>query len=74
MCAQAFDGFHGPFVVHSNKEKCLQKPYKSDRVLMVSVHYYDLSSLLLMSYLELDCGNIETFPDTISMNGRVVQD
>ncbi|KAF2205921.1 putative multicopper oxidase, type 1 [Delitschia confertaspora ATCC 74209] len=74
MGVQASDGLVGPFVIHSKKEKDLQKvPYTSDRVVMVQDHYYDLSGALLMHYLEPDRENAEPVPDSALINGRNVR-
>ncbi|KAF2192785.1 multicopper oxidase [Zopfia rhizophila CBS 207.26] len=74
MSVQALDGLFGPFVIHSREEKEEQKlPYGSDRVVMVSDHYYDLSSFLLMQYLSPDRENAEPVPDSALINGRGVR-
>jgi FtsP/CotA-like multicopper oxidase with cupredoxin domain len=75
MGVQASDGLVGPFVIHSPKEKSLQKaPYSSDRVVLVSDHYYDLSSELLMEYLKPDSENSEPVPPSAVINGRNSRD
>ena len=72
---QAADGMVGPLVVHSKAELALQeKPYASDRVVMVSDHYYETSHSLLMDYLASNKENAEPTPDTALINGRGVQD
>ena len=75
VSAQASDGLFGPFVVHSRSERALQElGYSSDRVIMVSDHYYELSSVLLMEYLASDRENVEPVPDTALVNGKNVRD
>ncbi|KAF4458141.1 hypothetical protein F53441_76 [Fusarium austroafricanum] len=72
--AQASDGLLGPMVVHSKKEKDLQKmDYSSDRVIMVQDHYHNLTSELLMEYLAPDQENNEPVPDNGLINGRNVR-
>lgn len=71
MSVQASDGLVGPLVIHSRKEEELQKiPYEEDRVVLVSDHYYDLSSELLVKYLEPDRENEEPVPPSALINGR----
>jgi FtsP/CotA-like multicopper oxidase with cupredoxin domain len=71
MSVQASDGLVGPFIIHTRNEKELQKmPYSKDVVVMVSDHYYDLSSKLLVKYLEPDRENSEPVPPSAVMNGR----
>ncbi|KAF5620801.1 laccase precursor [Fusarium sp. NRRL 52700] len=73
--AQASDGLLGPMVVHSKKEKDLQKmDYATDRVVMVQDHYHNLTSELLMEYLAPDQENNEPVPDNGLINGRNVRD
>jgi FtsP/CotA-like multicopper oxidase with cupredoxin domain len=71
MSVQASDGLVGPFIIHSKDEKKMQKvPYGEDRVVLVSDHYYDLSSSLLMEYLAPDRENSEPVPSAAVINGR----
>ncbi|KAF2440290.1 multicopper oxidase [Karstenula rhodostoma CBS 690.94] len=73
MGMQASDGLVGPIVVHARggEESRLQKvPYGQDRVVLVSDHYYDLSSKLLMQYLQPGNENEEPVPQSALINGR----
>lgn len=71
---QASDGLHGPIVIHSPREKDLQRiHYNSDRVILLSDHYYDLSSALMFHYLMPDAENAEPVPDTALINGRGIR-
>ncbi|KAF1959011.1 multicopper oxidase [Byssothecium circinans] len=73
MSMQASDGLVGPIVIHARggEEKVLQKvPYKEDRVVLVSDHYYDLSSALLWQYLKPGNENDEPVPQAAVINGR----
>ncbi|KAJ3520015.1 hypothetical protein NM208_g13896 [Fusarium decemcellulare] len=73
--AQASDGLLGPMVIHSKREKELQKlDYATDRVVMVQDHYHNLTSELLMEYLAPDQENDEPVPDNALINGRGVRD
>ncbi|KAL6868602.1 multicopper oxidase [Trichoderma novae-zelandiae] len=74
--AQASDGLLGPVVVHSKEERTtLQKlEYASDRIIMVQDHYHNLTSELLMDYLQPDMENNEPVPDNGLVNGRGVRD
>ncbi|KAF2110063.1 putative multicopper oxidase, type 1 [Lophiotrema nucula] len=75
MSVQASDGLYGPIVIHAKNEKELQKvPYEEDRVVMVSDHYYDLSSSLMMQYLAPDNENSEPVPPSALIDGRNVRD
>jgi FtsP/CotA-like multicopper oxidase with cupredoxin domain len=77
MAMQASDGLVGPIVIHAkgNEEKDLQKvPYGEDRVVLVSDHYYDLSSSLLMQYLAPGSENDEPVPKSALINGRAMRD
>ncbi|KAF2021768.1 multicopper oxidase [Aaosphaeria arxii CBS 175.79] len=75
MSMQASDGVVGPIVIHSRKEEELQKiPYAEDRVVLVSDHYYDLSSDLMMDYLAPDRENDEPVPPAAVINGRQQRD
>ncbi|KAK5171902.1 uncharacterized protein LTR77_003539 [Saxophila tyrrhenica] len=70
---QSSDGLHGPLIIHGREEKKLQKlEYASDRVVMLSDHYHDLSSALLWQYLKPDMENIEPVPDGGLINGRSI--
>jgi FtsP/CotA-like multicopper oxidase with cupredoxin domain len=73
MAMQASDGLVGPIVIHArgDEEKKLRKvPYGQDRVVLVSDHYYDLSSTLLMQYLKPGNENEEPVPQSALINGR----
>jgi FtsP/CotA-like multicopper oxidase with cupredoxin domain len=73
MSMQASDGLVGPLVIHARggEEKALQKvPYEQDRVVMLSDHYYDVSSDLLMQYLAPGSENDEPVPPSALINGR----
>ncbi|KAF2741378.1 hypothetical protein EJ04DRAFT_453785 [Polyplosphaeria fusca] len=75
MSVQASDGLVGPLVIHSKNEKELQKiEYGEDRIVMLSDHYYDLSSALLTQYLSPDQENSEPVPPSAVINGRNVRD
>jgi FtsP/CotA-like multicopper oxidase with cupredoxin domain len=70
---QASDGLVGPLIIHprDGEKKGLQKvPYEQDRVVMLSDHYYDLSSELLMQYLAPGSENDEPVPPSALINGR----
>lgn len=70
---QGSDGLHGPLVIHSRNESELQRlEYASDRVIMLSDHYHDLSSALLWQYLKSDMENVEPMPDSGLVNGHNV--
>lgn len=72
---QASDGLHGPIVIHSRKEKELQLlPYDTDRVILLSDHYHDLSSALMFQYLLPDAENTEPVPESALINGRGIRD
>ena len=71
QAATAADGVYGPLIVHSRNQRQLrQLDYTTDRVLMVSDHYHDLSGKLLMDYLAPDKENREPIPDSGLINGR----
>jgi len=80
---QASDGLVGPIVIHDRGkgggeneegEGGLQKvPYAQDRILLVSDHYYALSSSLLATYLSPGSENAEPVPPTGLINGRNVR-
>ncbi|OAA48109.1 L-ascorbate oxidase [Beauveria brongniartii RCEF 3172] len=74
--AQASDGLLGPVVIHARNERtALQElDYVSDRVVMVQDHYHNLTSELLMDYLQPDMENDEPVPDNALVNGRGVRD
>lgn len=75
LSVQASDGLFGPLIIHGRDEKTLQEiSYDTDRVIMVSDHYHDPSSLLLMEYLASDRENIEPVPDSALINGQGVRD
>ncbi|KAH9825619.1 multicopper oxidase 1 [Teratosphaeria destructans] len=68
---QASDGMYGPLIIHARNEKEMQKiDYDTDRVVLVSDHYQDLSSALLWQYLKPDAENTEPIPDSGLINGR----
>lgn len=71
---QASDGLVGPLIVHGRREKELQQiPYKQDRIVMLSDHYYDPSPDLLMEYLAPGSENDEPVPASALINGRNVR-
>lgn len=71
---QSSDGMHGPLIVHGRDEKKLQQiPYLSDRVVLVSDHYHDLSSALLWQYLKPDMENAEPVAEGGLINGRSIR-
>jgi FtsP/CotA-like multicopper oxidase with cupredoxin domain len=71
---QASDGLFGPLIVHAKNERELQPvEYLTDRVVMVQDYYYDMSSELMMTYLEPDRENAEPVPDSALMNGKNVR-
>ena len=75
---QASDGLVGPLIIHargSDREKGeFQKmPYGQDRVVLLSDHYYDLSSSLLSQYLAPGSENDEPVPPSALINGRNVR-
>ena len=71
---QVADGLYGPLVVHSRRERQLQKlEYATDRVVMVQDYYHDLSSALLFNYLKPDRENAEPVPDGALINGRNIR-
>ncbi|KAF2659270.1 multicopper oxidase [Lophiostoma macrostomum CBS 122681] len=75
MAVQASDGVVGPFIIHSRQERSLQQlPYSIDRILLLSDHYYDLSSQLAMDYLKPDSENSEPVPSSAVINGRNMRD
>jgi len=68
---QSSDGVHGPLIVHNRNEDVLQRiPYDTDRVVLLSDHYHDLSSALLWQYLKPDMENTEPAPIGALINGR----
>lgn len=72
---QASDGLVGPLVIHGRRERELQHmKYKQDRVVLLSDHYYDSSSRLLMEYLAPSSENDEPVPASALINGRSVRD
>lgn len=71
---QSSDGLHGPLIVHGREERALQEiPYDTDRVVMLSDHYHDLSSALLWQYLMPDMENAEPVPESGLINGRNIR-
>ncbi|KAM0702368.1 hypothetical protein Q7P35_011278 [Cladosporium inversicolor] len=71
---QSSDGMHGPLIIHSRDEKKLQKfPYDTDRVILLSDHYHDLSSALLWQYLMPDMENAEPVPESGLINGKNIR-
>ncbi|KAK4545485.1 hypothetical protein LTR36_002835 [Oleoguttula mirabilis] len=71
---QSSDGMHGPLIVHSREERQLQQiDYATDRVVLVSDHYHDLSSALLWQYLAPDMENAEPVPEGGLINGRSIR-
>lgn len=71
---QTSDGLVGPLIVHSRDERKLQQiQYASDRVIMLSDHYHDLSGALARKYLAPDMENAEPVPDGALMNGRAIR-
>lgn len=71
---QASDGLAGPLIIHSKDEKDLQQiEYATDRVVMVSDHYHDLSGALARHYLAPDMENAEPIPDGALINGRAIR-
>jgi FtsP/CotA-like multicopper oxidase with cupredoxin domain len=71
---QSSDGMHGPLVIHSPGEKQLrQTQYATDRVVLLSDHYHDLSSALLWQYLKPDMENAEPVPESALINGRTIR-
>lgn len=72
---QSSDGVHGPLIIHGRDERKLQRiPYDTDRVLLISDHYHDLSSALLWQYLKPDMENTEPVPVGGLINGRSTRD
>lgn len=71
---QSSDGLHGPLVIHGIEERTLQQiPYDTDRVVILSDHYHDLSSALLWQYLMPDMENTEPVPESGLINGKNVR-
>lgn len=71
---QSSDGLHGPLIVHGRDERTLQElPYDTDRILMLSDHYHDLSSALLWQYLMPDMENAEPVPESGLINGKNIR-
>lgn len=68
---QSSDGIHGPLIIHGRAERQLQQiEYATDRVVLVSDHYHELSSALLWQYLKPDQENSEPVPVGALINGR----
>ncbi|KAM0717504.1 hypothetical protein Q7P37_007356 [Cladosporium fusiforme] len=71
---QASDGLNGPLIVHGKNERTLQElSYDTDRVVMLSDHYHDLSSALLWQYLMPDMENAEPVPQSGLINGKNIR-
>ncbi|CAK4032619.1 related to iron transport multicopper oxidase fio1 precursor [Lecanosticta acicola] len=71
---QSSDGLHGPLIIYSRDEQRLQHiPYDTDRVILLSDHYHDLSSALLWQYLKPDMENTEPVPYSGLINGRSIR-
>ncbi|USP74184.1 multicopper oxidase [Curvularia clavata] len=75
LSMQASDGLVGPLIIHARGEgeersKLQKVPYEQDRVVLLSDHYYDLSSQLLEQYLAPGSENDEPVPQSALMNGR----
>jgi len=71
---QSSDGLHGPLIIHGREERTLQKlPYDTDRVVLLSDHYHDLSSALLWQYLMPDMENAEPVPESGLINGKNIR-
>jgi FtsP/CotA-like multicopper oxidase with cupredoxin domain len=71
---QSSDGLHGPLVIHVREERTLQQmPYDTDRVVLLSDHYHDLSSVLLWQYLMPDMENAEPVPESGLINGKNIR-
>lgn len=71
---QSSDGLHGPLIIHSRKEHDLQKiKYATDRIIMLSDHYHDISGHLSKAYMAPDMENAEPVPDGALINGRAIR-
>ncbi|KAF2032223.1 hypothetical protein EK21DRAFT_110167 [Setomelanomma holmii] len=74
---QASDGLVGPLVIHptgATGKELQRMEYEQDRVVLLSDHYYDLSSELLMRYLAPGSENDEPVPTSALINGHSVRD
>lgn len=72
---QSADGLYGPLIIHSKDERQLQQlEYHTDRVVMLTDHYWDLSSELLLEYMKSDAENAEPVPMSALINGRGMRD
>ncbi|KXL45905.1 hypothetical protein M433DRAFT_154115 [Acidomyces richmondensis BFW] len=72
---QSSDGLHGPLIIHGRGDLHRERiSYDTDRVILVSDHYHDLSSALLWQYLAPDMENTEPVPDGGLINGRSIRD
>ena len=72
---QSSDGLHGPLIIHSRDERRTdQIRYVTDRVILISDHYHDISSALLWQYLKPGMENAEPVPDGAVINGQAVRD
>jgi FtsP/CotA-like multicopper oxidase with cupredoxin domain len=71
---QASDGLVGPLIIYARggREKD-EVSYDQDRVLLLSDHYYDLSSKYLMRYLSPGSENDEPVPPSALINGRSIR-
>lgn len=71
---QSSDGVHGPLIIHRRDEVEKQRlQYQTDRVVLLSDHYHDLSSALLWQYLKPDAENAEPVPAGGLINGRSIR-
>ncbi|KAA8564398.1 hypothetical protein EYC84_011341 [Monilinia fructicola] len=70
QAVQIADGLYGPMIIHSKKEKALQKiPYATDRVVMLQDYYHELSSGLLIESLQSGSES-SPIPDGALINGH----
>ncbi|EME88991.1 uncharacterized protein MYCFIDRAFT_107857, partial [Pseudocercospora fijiensis CIRAD86] len=67
---QSSDGVHGPLIIHSRDKSLQQIKYHTDRVLLLSDHYWNSSSELLWDYLSPGKENDEPIPVGALINGR----
>ncbi|KAG4030005.1 hypothetical protein MFRU_013g00290 [Monilinia fructicola] len=74
QAVQIADGLYGPMIIHSKKEKALQKiPYATDRVVMLQDYYHELSSGLLIESLQSGSES-SPIPDGALINGHNSRD
>jgi FtsP/CotA-like multicopper oxidase with cupredoxin domain len=78
LSMQASDGLVGPLIIHARGEgqekgRLQKMQYEQDRVVMLSDHYYDVSSTLLQRYLAPGSENDEPVPQSALINGRGVR-